>query len=301
MKRLGLMVALMGAVVAAEMAGREGEVARGELAAPVKEIALYEGAAPGSEGWTWTERAAGSATNPTVQNVVKPVLMVYPADQGKKNGTAVIIAPGGGFQNLMMSYEGVDVAKRLNGLGVDAYVLKYRLRHMEPRARGGATQPAGRGGGGGATTTPADDPVRAMAGADGRQAVKVLRGEAGALGIKRLGFIGFSAGGAVALAAIRGPAETRPDFAALLYPSGANGDAPPAGAPPVFLAVAADDQSVGWEGSVEMFNAWRKGNVPVELHEFQTGRHGFRTLGGGGDHYFERMVEWMGSNGWVGE
>src|SRR5438067_1851707 len=73
-----------------------------QVAAPAKEIALYPGAAPGSESWTWTERAAGSPTNPTAQNVVHPVLMYYPADKAKAVGTAMIVAPGGGFQNLMM-------------------------------------------------------------------------------------------------------------------------------------------------------------------------------------------------------
>jgi acetyl esterase/lipase len=119
-------------------------LARGtQLAPPAKEIALYSGIAPGSENWTWTERAAGSPTNPTIQNVVHPVLMYYPADKARSVGTAVIVAPGGGFRNLMMSYEGVDIAKRLNEMGVDAFVLKYRLRFTDPNAPArGATQPS---------------------------------------------------------------------------------------------------------------------------------------------------------------
>ena len=69
----------------------------------------------------------------------------------------------------------------------------------------------------------------------------------------------------------------------------------------LFLAVAADDQSVGYQGSLDMFSAWRKANVPVELHIFQTGAHGFRTKGGGADHYLERLDEWMKVNGWLGK
>src|SRR5476649_1923961 len=111
------------------------------LAPPAKEIALYPGAAPGSENWTWAERPAGSPTNPTVQNVVHPVLMYYPADKAKSVGTAMIVAPGGGFRNLMMSYEGVDIAKRLNDMGVDAFVLKYRLRYNDPNAPRRPTPP----------------------------------------------------------------------------------------------------------------------------------------------------------------
>src|ERR1017187_4503111 len=73
-----------------------------------------------------------SRTNPTVQNVVHPVLMYYPADKAKAVGTAMIVAPGGGFRNLMMSYEGVDIARRMNQIGIDAFVLKYRLTYTDP-------------------------------------------------------------------------------------------------------------------------------------------------------------------------
>jgi dipeptidyl aminopeptidase/acylaminoacyl peptidase len=61
------------------------------------------------------------------------------------------------------------------------------------------------------------------------------------------------------------------------------------GAPPLFIAVASDDQAVGWQGSVDLYSAWHKANIPVELHVFQTGRHGF-TKKGGADHYFGPSV-----------
>ncbi len=98
------------------------------LPEPADVIALYEGVAPGSEGWDWEESHVESRAGlPITQNVVKPVLMYYPPDPGTDVGTAMVVAPGGGFRNLMMSYEGVDVARYLNKLGVHAYVLKYRL------------------------------------------------------------------------------------------------------------------------------------------------------------------------------
>lgn len=276
-------------------------MARAQVAAPAKEIPLYPGAAPGSEGWNWSERAAGSPTNPTAQNVVRPVLMYYPADKAKAVGTAMIVAPGGGFQNLMMSYEGVDIAKRLNEMGVDAFVLKYRLRYTEARGgRGAATQPAAAAG---PTTNNAQawQDIRAMAGADGKQAVKLVRQAAAEYGVKpdRIGIMGFSAGGVVAIRASRGEAETRPNFAASIYAGEATSEAPPAGAPPMFIAVASDDQSVGYQGSIDMFVAWRKANIPVELHVFQTGRHGFGTKGGGADHFMDRLEEWMKVNGYL--
>ena len=91
-----------------------------------KEIPLYPGAAPGSEKWDWSERTtANPKGQPMVQDVVRPVLLHYPAERGKAVGTAMIVAPGGGFRVLMMSYEGVDIARRLNAMGVDAFVLRY--------------------------------------------------------------------------------------------------------------------------------------------------------------------------------
>ena len=70
-----------------------------------KEIPLYPGAAPGSEKWDWSERSVTTPTGlPVVTDVVRPVLLHYPAEKGKAVGTAMIVAPGGGFRALMMSY-----------------------------------------------------------------------------------------------------------------------------------------------------------------------------------------------------
>ena len=111
----------------------------------------------------------------------------------------MIVAPGGGFRTLMMSYEGVDVAKRLNQMGVDAFVLKYRTIYVDPGAPPAA---AGRGP---ATTGPqAGQNLREMAGADGQQAVRLVRQHAAEFGVlsNRIGIIGYSAGGAVVLSTI---------------------------------------------------------------------------------------------------
>jgi dienelactone hydrolase len=243
--------------------------------------------------------------------------MYYPADRAKAVGTAMIVAPGGGFRNLMMSYEGVDIAKRLNEMGVDAFVLRYRLRYNDPNAPARGTTPpppppspaalnapdtANRPAPALPTTGPqAGQDVRAMAGADGQQAIRLVRQDAAVYGVRpdRIGIIGFSAGGAVVMRTIRGAPDTRPNFAAAIYAAEASGEAPPAGAPPVFIAVAADDQSEGYMRSLEMFAAWQKANIPAELHIFQTGRHGFRTRGGGADHFMDRLEEWLKVNGYL--
>lgn len=108
-----------------------------------KEIPLYPGAAPGSEKWDWSERAVTTQTGlPMVQDVVRPVLLHYAADGAAAVGTAIIVAPGGGFRTLMMSYEGVDIARQLNAMGVDAFVLKYRLLYSGPGAPTGGPSPS---------------------------------------------------------------------------------------------------------------------------------------------------------------
>ncbi len=256
------------------------------LPAPANVIPLYAGVAPGSENWHYDERAAGTASNPQAQNIVRPVLMYYPAEKAITVGTAMIVAPGGGFRTLMMSYEGVDVAKRLNQMGIDAFVLKYRTTYVDT------------------ATPPGPNPqvwqnVRAMSDADGQQAVRLLRQHAAEYGVQpnRIGMIGFSAGGGVLLSAVYGPADGRPDFAAPIYAAGASSTPPPAGAPPLFIAVASDDKTVGYQGSIDLFGAWIKAGLRAELHVFQTGAHGFVTKGGGADHYLDRLEDWLRVNG----
>lgn len=251
----------------------------------IQEIPLYSGVAPGSEKWDWTERSLTSGNGlPMVADVVRPVLLHYPAEKSKSVGTAMIVAPGGGFRVLMMSYEGVDIAKRLNAMGVDAFVLKYRLLH-EP---------------GTDFRSPEAQAIIKLAYDDGKQAVKWVREKSKEFGYQpnRVGMIGFSAGGMVTSEALFGPAETRPDFAAIIYGAG-GAKAPPTPAPPLFLAVAADD-AMFVQGAVDQFSLYRKGKGdeknPVELHIFQSGAHGFVNKGGGADKFMDRLEEWLQVN-----
>jgi acetyl esterase/lipase len=238
-----------------------------------------------------------------VMDVVRPVLLHYPAETGKAVGAAMIVAPGGGFRVLMMSYEGEDIARRLNAMGVDAFVLKYRLLYTGPGAprapAGGAPAPAERPrrlAVTGAYKAQAGQDLIAMAADDGRQAVRLVRERAGEFGVRRdrVGMIGFSAGGIITSEALFGPAETRPDFAAIIYGAGEIKEMP-SPAPPLFLAVAADDAlAVG--RTIDLFTAYRKGKGLAELHVFQKGAHGFLNKGGGADHFMDRLEEWLGAN-----
>jgi hypothetical protein len=90
---------------------------------------LYDGLAPGSESWSWSEAENDNNMWQTkvVYNVTKPTLTVFQPEASKSNGTAVIIAPGGGFHALSINSEGFDVAKWVVNKGVTCFVLKYRL------------------------------------------------------------------------------------------------------------------------------------------------------------------------------
>src|SRR6188768_1609971 len=208
-----------------------------------KEIPLYPGAAPGSEQWNWSERVVTTSKGlPMAQDVVRPVLLHYPADRSKAVGTAMIVAPGGGFRTLMMSYEGVDIARRLNAMGIDAFVLKYRLLYSGPDAPRPApreTPPPGQPRKfvfTGAYKTQSGQDLIALAADDGRQAMRLVRERAVEFGVRpdRIGMIGFSAGGIMTTELLFGPAATRPDFVAIIYGSGEM-RAVPTPAPPLFL------------------------------------------------------------------
>jgi dienelactone hydrolase len=273
-----------------------------DLPSPALEIPLYEGAAPGSEEWDWNENTATSESGlPMVQNVVTPVLLYYPPDPSIALETAMIVAPGGGTFTLMMSYEGVDIAMRLYELGVHAFVLKYRLIHVDPENPG--KRPENYKEGLGFLGKQAGQNVRDLAAADGQQAVRLLRRQAAEFNIApdRIGIMGFSAGGRVTVATVMGPADARPNFAAPIYaPAGKKYDLPinvPENAPPLFIATAADDQIIPWQCSMDLFEAWQKAAYPVEIHIFQTGKHGFVQKGGGADQFMDRLEEWLRVNG----
>lgn len=265
-----------------------------------REIQLYPGNAPGSEAWNWPERAIFNTVVGLefTQNVVHPSLLYYAPDPAKANGTAVIIAPGGGGVNLTIRYEGTRVAQQLSKAGVATFILKYRLvAHPTdtPMSKAYAKDDKG---------VVLEGPqkgqnVRLLAMADAQAAVSWVRAHAAEFGCspQRVGFVGFSAGGDLACYLVAGPPATRPDFFAPIY--GASKElAAAADSPPVFLATAADDE---WnaESSVAIFKTWRAAKRPAELHIFQTGGHGFLIKGGGGDQVLDRLEDWMRANGWL--
>lgn len=270
-------------------------------------IKLYQGKAPGSENWTQTEAQMYSDLFKTevVYNVTDPSLLVYQVPKGIKNtGTAIVIAPGGGFQSLSINREGKELAEMLSKKGITAFVLKYRLNKTET-----------------------NDPAREMmdklkdraafeknslatiqlAAQDGKNALKYVRANASKYGIdiKKVGIIGFSAGSTVAMETVLDNTKDQlPDFAANIY----GGPRPellsvpvPEKKIPMFVCAASDDQLKLAPRSIQMYNKWLDAGQNVELHMYSKGGHGFGT----GkqnlpvDSWETRFEEWLKLEGFL--
>jgi dienelactone hydrolase len=304
---IGLLLAVVVQQLPGAEAPRVGGGATGTPAAlaPDLVIPLWDGVAPGSEGWTQVEEAAGA----TVRNVVKPTLTAYPAEPAVANGTAVIVCPGGAFRALSWQDEGVQAAKWLNAHGITAFVLKYRL--LDARARGGGMAPPPRNLEiKNANANPEPDNkelanVINLATSDGRQAIKLVRKNAASWGInpKRIGIMGFSAGGGVAVgSALGGDPDGRPDFVATLYGPALVDVNVPADAGPLFIAVAADHMPVS-AGCVALYSVWKAAGKSAELHVYAGGRAGFgmRKQGLPSDTWVDRYYDWLRAQGFCPE
>ncbi len=226
------------------------------------------------------DRKQVEVTEPTrmVTNVTKPTITIYRPAKDKDTGAAMVICPGGGYWNLYWQLEGEEVASWLNSLGVTGVILKYRV----PRR---ADEPKGE---------PARRPLQ-----DAQRAVSLVRSKAKEWGIdpNRIGMVGFSAGGHLALATATSfdkrsyPAiddidaiSCRPDFAVLVYPGYlkdkdkdelAPGLHVPQGTPPIFLAHGGADLISDPENSVLMYRALQRAGVPAELHVYAGAAHDF--------------------------
>jgi acetyl esterase/lipase len=213
-----------------------------------------------------------------ITDVTKPSLTIYPAKASQNSGTALIICPGGGYWDLYWQLEGEEVAAWVNSLGATGIILKYRVprRPDEPK-----DQPARR-------------PLQ-----DAQRAVSLIRSKAGELAVDphRIGIIGFSAGGHLAIATATSfekrsyphidnvdNVSCRPDFAILVYPGYLKPKdkdqlSPdlmvPTGTPPVFLAHGGADLISPPEHSVQMYLALRRAAVPAELHVYAETAHDF--------------------------
>lgn len=254
---------------------------------------------------------------PFLQNISRPTITAYrPAKQDPKRA-AVVILPGGGYRGVSILKEGYDVARAFNDMGVTAFVVKYRTpgdKHMKDKRVG---------------------PLQ-----DAQQAIASVRRDAEQWQIdpKRIGVIGFSAGGH--LAATTGTmfntpvltewhsADVRPDFLMLIYPvitftestlhQGSRdqllGTAPSpddmkrfsaelavtGDTPPTFLIHAADDKTVPVANSILFFQALQAQKIPAQLMIYPAGGHGYGLNNATtGDRWIERCRQWLQSQGWI--
>jgi acetyl esterase/lipase len=260
----------------------------GAQTAPAQQVVnIWPGVAPGSEHWTQKEiTIPNTPVGTVIMDVVTPTLTAYLPDPAKATGTGVIIAPGGAFVALAISLEATDVAQRLRQRGIAAFVLKYRT--VEKKSSGIPDMDM--------------DTAGRYGIADGIQALKVVRQHAREWGVSpnRVGFLGFSAGGMVASAALlQQNSSARPNFAALIY-GAPFGVMPriPSNLPPIFMAWAQDDQ-VALEPVRKFYSALvAAGNKP-EAHIFSAGGHGFgmKTQGTTSDHWIDIFYSWLESEG----
>lgn len=278
------------------------------LGAQHREVRLYTGRAPGSESWTQAESVTEMRGGTVIANVSEPSYTVYQADPAVANGAAVIICPGGGFRGLSWTEEGTKVAEWFNGKGVSAFVLKYRTVQVgqAPPSAGAAPPPSAaprreieiRN----ANANPAPDnkelnAVIQMAIGDGREAIRSVRRRAAEwhLDPARIGIIGFSAGGGVAIgAALAERSDASPDFIVSVYgPSQVDVNVPPHAAP-LFIAVGTNHPNVAL-GCVALFSAWKAAGKPVELHAYDgvSGAFGMTRRGLPVDTWTDRLYEWM--------
>jgi acetyl esterase/lipase len=230
------------------------------------------------------------------KNIHNPSLTVFLPPPGKANGTAVIVAAGGGHRELVFEPEGVEPAQYLASLGITAFALKYRL-FREPGSPYTVEHTA----------------------QDIRRAMRLVRARAAEwkLDPNRIGVMGWSAGGEVAALVAYPPVEgdaaaadavervsARPDFQILIYP-GPYGipDKIARDAPPLFLLGAADDE---WVAGVlfDLTNKYRAGGASLETHIYAQGKHAFNM--GQRSQYVsirrwrDRLGEWLQDRGYLG-
>jgi acetyl esterase/lipase len=253
----------------------------------------------------------------SLSKVSRPSLTAFLPAKELANGTAIIVCPGGGYSHLAIGHEGFEVAKRLNELGIAAFVLKYRLP---------------------SDLTMFEKEIGPLQ--DAQRAIQLVRENAVAWGVdrSRVGIMGFSAGGHLASTAgthfrtavidNKDNSSLRPDFMVLLYPVISFSDSighrgsrdnligvnptpdkireysnewqVTAQTPPCFIVQAGDDRTVKAQNSIDFYEALLRHGVAAELHMYPKGGHGFGLHNASTkDQWMDRLQNWLDANGWL--
>jgi acetyl esterase/lipase len=293
------MVAL-GLALATPVAAQSDKMAA--IAVPAQPTAIDLGTGP-LPGATTKESWHSQYGSRFARNVTVATLTPFLPDPAKANGTAVIVAPGGGFTTLSMENEGWDVAKALAAHGVAAFVLKYRLNQTPADLAGYETAMRERfSAGAPPRPSPAEMTARiAPAIADANAAFALIRKRSGEWHVdpNRIGMVGFSAGAMLTMATTLAAQNPKPAFIGTIYGSLAPVTVP-ADAPPLFVALAADDGLMA-NGGFGLVENWKTAKRPVEFHLYEQGGHGFgmyqkSTTSTG---WFDAFASWMRMHGWL--
>lgn len=299
---------ILAAAVAASAVLATGAPKAAPDAAVLGPIALWPGAAPGDTGDLGVEHDTTKADEDPpgrrvirLGNVSRPTVTVYRPGAAKDTGAAVVVCPGGGYSILAMDLEGTEVCRWLNSLGVTGVLLKYRVPARPGRERWAA-------------------PLQ-----DAQRALGLVRLHAAEWGVdpKRVGVLGFSAGGNLSAELSTHYADRtypavddadrescRPDFTILIYPAYLTA---PDGSltlspeirvdhatPPAFITMTEDDP-VHVENAIAYALALKDAKVPVELHVYPSGGHGYglRPSEHEVSHWPERAAAWLAAQGWL--
>lgn len=281
-----------------------------------REIPLYPKAVPNARPVANEESQETSGGILRIQKVTQPTLTIYLPSKELATGAAVVICPGGGYRILAANHEGHAVAKQFNELGVAAFVLKYRLPDtltMLHRALG---------------------PLQ-----DAQQALALVRKHAREWNVdrKRIGIVGFSAGGHLAATSGTNPSvitgkkvaeKMKPNFMILVYPvisfmdsvghSGSRENLIGKHAsddlkrkysnelqvnqqtPPTFLVHAKDDGGVNVKNSILFHEALKRHQIPTGIFLYEKGGHGFGLNNPTSDVLWMNIVEeWLKKQGWL--
>lgn len=229
-----------------------------------------------------------------VTNVAIPRLEVFEADQ--PNGTSVIVAPGGGLYGLSIESEGRDVAKWLNKKGITAFVLKYRL---VPTGVDGIQEISDESVNNPAKIGERVTPVLPLSIADGLAAITYVRTNSTVMKLdpNKIGFMGFSAGGAVTMGVTFNYTEVnRPDFIVPVYPwMTVMGEyTVPKDAPPMLVICASDDPLELAKPSADLYLAWLTNGKNTAMHMYSKGGHGFgmKTQNLASDDWISQFYKW---------
>lgn len=278
-----------------------------EAREPDAVIDLWQNQAPGeTTRETGTKLARRATENPPatrVKDITRPQLHVFQPAADKRNGAAILILPGGGYNYVVTDKEGSEAAEWLNELGITAFVVHYRTKQKTPSAQKDAKLPAF-----------SERPLQ-----DGQRALSLVRKRAAEWGVKpdQIGVIGFSAGGqAAALVTTRfneraykptdaiDKVSCRPDFSLLVYPWRLIDDKTGTlnevftvskSTPPTFLAHAHNDGATPLS-SILFYTALKKNGVGSELHIYETGGHGYgmRPVENSNvDTWTDRAEDWL--------